>query len=1097
MAGGVLLWTFLDTALGILESCLGWWLFSQYAGGSRHLNDPRSAMQFVLLVVGVAAGFGAFLRAIMVLLLNLPGAETPGLLLALFWLARALGILVLVPPLLVTVTPWLVRTGWIASSPAPTEEPDSDSTTSRIVPPTSPRPATSANADTIPHPLPGRFSSRNLGREPLSATRQPAPRLGDWVEIIGLAIGASLLCLILSRLHGRRELLGWQLWGVQILVIVWASLRQGLRGGTVTASAAAILPLLTLSFRPTAEDPLFQPLLQAHLMAQCAAALLIASASSWVRLHENSYRQVVAHVPVVIYSARLRKWLPPGVSLRASATMEGEIGADLAEVTLVSAASAGLLGRPAEQLLGDFRRWLTCIHPEDHIVVLAALEQLTLQEMPVTCEYRLAHSTESSDMRWAAMRGEAVAGGPGGLREAVGLLRTPVRWLRDTLAPHRDSEGRLIGWEGVVTDITEQRHLADDLRRTTSMFHALVANLPTGVFFIQGPNGNPLIVNSRARQLLGTREDAAAGLEFLPTVYRLYRPDGTLYPAHELPVYLALKQGRTTMRDDIVVHRPDGRRIPLVTWAAPVHLSQREAPDCAVWVLEDLTALHQAEAARKDSEGRLRAVIETMAEGLLVLDPKGLIASANGAAAALFSMSTEDLRGKALFDLGWHYLREDGTMLSPGEHPGEMALRTGRPVRHVMLGLKPLKGSDPPLSASTFKLLGRWVLINAMPLGSGHPAGVVTTMSDISAYVHAREAIRISEERYRGLVETLPLILIQCDRYQRIVYANPALKTVTGYDLADVSEPSAWASVLHPEDLNLAQQLAQGALTGTPQRGELRYRAKEGTEKVCYALIQPRYQDGVIIGTTTLLVDVTRERKLEKELDRARRLELVGRLSSGVAHDFNNLLGVVLNLTDLAGEHLPRDHPARADLKRISEAGEQAANLAAQLLAFSRQRPAPARRLDLNAIVRRTLSLLRASLPGEIQLHELLSAEPTMIRADETQIQQVLMNLCLNARDAMPQGGQLRVKTWASLLNEDPHPSESRRWVYLVVEDTGSGMPPEMQKQIFEAFFSTKEGGTGLGLAVVQQVVESYDGQIEVQSQLGQGTRFVIRWPEA
>src|SRR5262249_43645568 len=146
------------------------------------------------------------------------------------------------------------------------------------------------------------------------------------------------------------------------------------------------------------------------------------------------------------------------------------------------------------------------------------------------------------------------------------------RWVRDTLAPHLDADGQLIGWEGVLVDITQQRVLSDDLRRTTSMLHALVGNLPAGVFFVEGQRGHPILVNARARHLLGRREDLAAGLEHLAEVYRLFRPDGTPYPVEELPVFLALRKGLTAMRDDIVVHRPDGRRVPLVTWAAPVTL---------------------------------------------------------------------------------------------------------------------------------------------------------------------------------------------------------------------------------------------------------------------------------------------------------------------------------------------------------------------------------------------------------------------------------------------------------------------------------------------------------------------------------------------
>jgi PAS domain S-box-containing protein len=1038
LQGGVsasaLAWVCADSVLTGLEAALAWWLFHGRARGNAQLADPRSAMQFLLLVPGVCSGLAAAVRLLVARQLDLPGALTggPGLLLALFWLDRALGVLVFAPPLLVLLSPWLKSRGLLR------------------------------RVDVEP---PRATAAPGARAEDLTASRQETPRLGDWVEILGLAICASLLSLILSRLHGRRELMGWQLWGAQILLIVWASLRQGLRGGTLTASASAALPLLARWFWAAPEDPLFQPLLQAHLVAQCSAGLLVSAASSWVRLHETGYRQVVAHVPVVIYSARFTR---DGLARQKPISDPDHEPADgLAEVTLVSAASERLLGTPAEQLLGDYSGWLACVHPEDHVVLLAALGQLTRQSEPVTCEYRLAGTVD-----------------PDTARRAASPSPRPTRWLRDTLAPHRESDGRLVGWEGVVTDITEQRLLADDLRRTTSMFNALIGNLPTGVFFVQGPHGHPVLVNSRARQLLGTREDFAASLDFLPKVYRLHRPDGTLFPAEELPVYQALKHGRTTMRDDIVVHRPDGRRVPLVTWAAPVHLGQRPSADCAVWVLEDLTALHQAEAARKDTEGRLRAVVETMAEGLVVQDGKGVIVNTNSAAGAFFNRAAGDLLGRTLFDLGWRFVQEDGAPLPRQSHPAEVALRTGRPARHVVIGAHP-DGDDPAdPGAGGRRFAGRWLLVNAMPLGKG--AGVVTTFSDLSAYVHARDAIRASEERYRGLVESLPLMLIQSDSDMRVVYANPAVKAVTGYDIAEIREPEAWAAKLVQEDAPRVFALAKAALAGREDRCELRFRAKDGSEKVCFAMAQPRYQDGVVVGTTTLLLDISRQRQLEKELERARRLELVGRLSSGVAHDFNNLLSVVLNLAELARGHLPHQHPVHADLKRISEAAEQAAGLASQLLLFSKQRPAPARRLDLALLVRRTLDLLRATLPSSISLVEELAPRPLAIHADETQVQQVLMNLCLNARDAMPNGGTLRVgAAWDDGA------------VRLSVEDTGQGMNDDLRGRIFEPFFSTKDGGTGLGLAVVQQIVESYGGTIEVTSTPGLGSRFTIRWPEA
>jgi signal transduction histidine kinase len=285
--------------------------------------------------------------------------------------------------------------------------------------------------------------------------------------------------------------------------------------------------------------------------------------------------------------------------------------------------------------------------------------------------------------------------------------------------------------------------------------------------------------------------------------------------------------------------------------------------------------------------------------------------------------------------------------------------------------------------------------------------------------------------------------------------------------------------------------MAHNALAGRPDRAEFRYRARDGTEKVAFALVQPRCQDGAVVGAMTLIVDVTRERQLEAELQRAQRLELIGRLSSGVAHDFNNLVGVVLNLAELARGHLPADHPVHADLRHISEAGEQAAGLATQLLMLSRQRPAAARRIDLGAVLRRTLDLVRATLPGMVRLDAELAEGELAIRADETQVQQVLMNLCLNARDAMPHGGVLRVTTW-----RESRDGEVGR-VRLVVADSGKGMSDEVRQRIFEPFFTTKEAGTGLGLAVVQQIIEGQGGRIAVTSRPGEGSQFDVEWPAA
>src|SRR5207248_896191 len=188
-----------------------------------------------------------------------------------------------------------------------------------------------------------------------------------------------------------------------------------------------------------------------------------------------------------------------------------------------------VLGCRVEDVLGDHQRWMQRVHPEDREILMAALMQLGRQNQPVVCEYRL--TPRSGDVREPT----TPPGSP--------LPEQRTRWVRDVMVPQLDENGRLIGWEGMASDITEQRMLADDLRRTTSMFHTLVANLPAGVFFVSARSGRPILVNQRARQLLGQREDAAAGREHPSGVYRPHRDDRTPYPPEELPVCQALARG--------------------------------------------------------------------------------------------------------------------------------------------------------------------------------------------------------------------------------------------------------------------------------------------------------------------------------------------------------------------------------------------------------------------------------------------------------------------------------------------------------------------------------------------------------------------------
>ena len=230
---------------------------------------------------------------------------------------------------------------------------------------------------------------------------------------------------------------------------------------------------------------------------------------------------------------------------------------------------------------------------------------------------------------------------------------------------------------------------------------------------------------------------------------------------------------------------------------------------------------------------------------------------------------------------------------------------------------------------------------------------------------------------------------------------------------------------------------------------------------------------------------MTREHRLEQELQRAQRLELVGRLSSGIAHDFNNLLSAPAR-SERTGAELAEDHPAQQNLQHLAEVGGQAVCLAQQILAFGKLGKVPFGPIEVNRAVGRVLATLRPLLPATVATVAELEEGDVVIQASAMQLQQVLMNLCLNARDAMSCGGRLTLRT-----------RRQQDEVCLSVEDSGHGMNEEVRRRLFEPFFSTREHGTGLGLAVVSRLVISFGGRVEVRSEPGRGTCFDVWLPLA
>ena len=366
-----------------------------------------------------------------------------------------------------------------------------------------------------------------------------------------------------------------------------------------------------------------------------------------------------------------------------------------------------------------------------------------------------------------------------------------------------------------------------------------------------------------------------------------------------------------------------------------------------------------------------------------------------------------------------------------------------------------------------------------------------------------RRARRESEASYSALVQQAPLGIYRSTLAGRFVSANAALARILGYDSPAELLTLDMARDVYADPDERRRLVEHDTYTDKVyDELEATWKKKDGTRiRVQLSVRASRDKDGRIELYEAFVRDITTQRQLEAQLAQAQKMEAIGRLAGGVAHDFNNLLTVILSYSDLLLEDLPAGSAPRDDIGQIRKAAQGASELTRQLLAFSRQQVLQPKVVDLNAAVTGIERLLGRVLREDIQLRCTLADDAGAVRVDPGQLEQVLMNLAVNARDAMPQGGQLTIETGNVDLDEaymQAHPMAAPgRYVMLAVTDTGMGMDAATQARIFEPFFTTKDvgKGTGLGLATVQGIVQQSGGFIWVYSEPNHGTCFKIYLP--
>lgn len=365
----------------------------------------------------------------------------------------------------------------------------------------------------------------------------------------------------------------------------------------------------------------------------------------------------------------------------------------------------------------------------------------------------------------------------------------------------------------------------------------------------------------------------------------------------------------------------------------------------------------------------------------------------------------------------------------------------------------------------------------------------------------AERALRQSEQRFQDLFENAKDILFTLDLEGNFTSLNKSAEEVMGWTREEALSINL-KSLVAPEHANLCNQMMQRILNEEPlQHFEINLLRKDGRKALLETSARLIYSDGRKQGIQGIARDVTERRQLESMVRQSQKMEAIGRLSGGLAHDFNNLLCVISGHAELLSERLEETLPAARNVTQIKKAVDSAAALVRQLLAFSRKQVFHPQIVDLNAIVVETEKLLGRVIGEDVEFFTSLEPALGRVQVDPVQVEQVLVNLILNARDAMPQGGKLTIETCNMDLEEGSRCSggiaPAGKYVVLAVTDNGCGMDEEMQSRIFEPFYTTKElgKGTGLGLATVYGIVKQSGGFIWVYSELGQGTTLKVYLP--
>jgi len=607
---------------------------------------------------------------------------------------------------------------------------------------------------------------------------------------------------------------------------------------------------------------------------------------------------------------------------------------------------------------------------------------------------------------------------------------------------------------------------AGELLRSERLLRAVFDGADDGILLVDS-DGVFLDANPAACKLLGSVRASVVGR----------RTEDFAAPGYDV----------ASERRKIVV---DGQRRGLIRVALSdgtvreleYHATRDILPGVHLSTLRDVTLLNRARLDLVASEKKYRQIVDTAREGIWVVDGHARTTFANPALEKMLGCAPGEMLGRSLFDF-----------VDPEEH-----VRTAQGLEQRRRGVAERRDQKCVHTDGS----AVWVRMEANPLtdDAGQYAGALAMVTDVTDRRRAEAALRASEERYRLLFDNNPLPIWLTDMCSlRFLAVNQAALSLFGYARDEFMALDVADLVPESEAEQLRRDIA-ASLSGEVLSASRRAVKKSGD----VVEVAVTFQTLVVETRHVALViarDMTERNRLESQLAQSRKMEAIGILAGGVAHDFNNLLSIMVTYTTFALDALKEGDPLRADIEQVAMAGARAVSLTRQLLAFSRQQILEPVVIDLNATVARIEPMLRRQLGENIQLS--LISEPSLGRAsaDPGQIEQVILNLVVNARDAMPDGGEVTIETanlQVPMSSKLPgHSLKPGEYVVLVVSDTGSGIDRATRERIFEPFFTTKEvgKGSGLGLSTVLGIVQQSGGHVELHSELGKGTRFEVYLP--